>query len=103
MAICPLAPINGYLGHGPEKSDNLYAVVRHALGHALVGGHHAAAEALVLALNGERATAVPDPARKLRRRVFAQPGDEEIEDFIVVDRAPVRWVRYKYVGSSAKF
>src|SRR5947209_5355157 len=50
--------------YGPglvRKHDDLDAVVRHALGHAPVGGHHTAAEVLPLAFDGERAAAIPDP------------------------------------------
>ena len=71
------------------EHDDLDAVVRHALGHAPVGGHHAAAEVLALALDGERAAAVPDPVGELRRRVLAQPGDEELEDLLVLHRVAV--------------
>ena len=71
------------------EHDDLNAVVRHALGHALVGGHHAAAEILVLALDGERAAAVPDPVGELWRRVLAQPGDEEVENLFVLHRVTV--------------
>ena len=52
------------------EHDDLDAVVRHALGHALVGCHHAAAKILVLALDGERTAAVPDPVGELWRRVL---------------------------------
>ena len=65
------------VGHVPPdravlvgEHDDLDAVVRHALGHALVGCHHAAAEILVLALDGERTAAVPDPIGELWWRVL---------------------------------
>ena len=74
------------------EHDDLDTVVRHAFGHALVGGDHTAAEILVRALDGERAAAVPDPVGELRRRVLAQPGDEELEDFVVIDCIAIRGV-----------
>ena len=74
------------------EHDDLDAVVRHAFGHALVGGHHAAAEILVLALDRERAAAVPDPVGELWWRILPQPGDEEVEDLLVLHRVAVRWV-----------
>ena len=65
------------------KHDDLDAVVRHALGHPFVSRHHASTEVLILALDGQRTAAVPDPVGELLRRIFAQPGDEELEDFFV--------------------
>jgi hypothetical protein len=71
------------------EHDDLDAVVRHALGHALIGGHHAAAEVLALTLDGQGAAAVPDPVGELRRRVLAQPGDEKLKDLLILDRVAV--------------
>ena len=80
-----------------SEHDDLDAVVRHAFGHALVGGHHAAAEILVLTLDGKRAAAVPDPIGKLRRRVLAQPGDEEVQNLLVLHRIAIRRVGHENV------
>ena len=56
---------------------------------APIGGHHVAAELLVLALDREIAMRVPGPLVEWRRRVLAQPSDEEFGDLVVVDRVGV--------------
>ena len=72
------------------EHHHLQAVVRHVPGHGGVGGHHVAAELLVLAFDGEIAVRVPGPLVEGRRRVLAQPSYEELGDFMVVDRVRIR-------------
>src|SRR5207249_2300528 len=78
------------IGHVPPdravlvgEHDDLDTVVRHTLGHALVGCDHPAAEILVLTLDGERTAAVPDPVGELWWWSLTQPGDEEVENLLV--------------------
>ena len=81
-----------------REHDDLNAVVRHAFGHALVGGHHAATEVLVLALDGKRAATVPDPVGELGRRVLTQPGDEEVENLLVLHCVSVGWIGHEDIA-----
>ena len=74
------------------EHHHLHAVVRHVPGHGGVGGHHVAAECFVLALDGEIAPRVPGPLVEGRRRILAQPGDEELGDLVIVDCIRVRRV-----------
>src|SRR5262249_48726166 len=83
------------VGHvGPDTArlmrehDDLNAILRHALIHTSIGSHHTSPETLVLAFDCKSAATVPD--RKLGWRVFAKPGDEEIEDLLVLYGITVR-------------
>ena len=80
------------------EHHHLQAVVGHVAGHGGIGGHHVAAELLVLALDGEIATRVPGPLVERRRRILAQPGDEEFGDFVIVDRVGIRRIGDKNVA-----
>ncbi len=48
-----------------REHDDLDTVVRHTLGHPFVSSHHATAEIFVLAFDGKRAAAIPDPVGEL--------------------------------------
>src|SRR3990172_7745174 len=83
-----------------RKHDDLDAVVRHALGHALVSGHHAAAKLLVFAFDRQGTATIPHPICKLRWRIPAQPSDEEIQDLFELNRIAIRWIGYEDVTGS---
>ena len=70
------------------EHNDLDAVVRHALGHPPVGGHHAATEVFVFALEWQATTTVPNPVGKLRWRVLPKPGDEELENLLDTSPRP---------------
>jgi len=93
---------------GPDRRvlmgehDHLQAIVRHVPGEVLVYLHHRAAEVLAIAPHGQFGTGVGRPFRECLGDLLVIPGEEEIAEFVVVDRIGIRWVGDPEVTGFAK-
>ena len=67
------------------EHDDLEAVVRHVFGEVLVSVHHALAEFLAGAADGERTLAIRVPVGEEFGQMLFVPGQEELGEFVIVD------------------
>jgi hypothetical protein len=68
---------------------HLHAVVRHVAGEILVDVHHGSAEVLAVARTASSARASGVHSGKALAKLLVIPGEEEVAEFVVVDRVGV--------------
>ena len=77
-----------------REHDDLNTVIGHTLSHSFVGRHHATTKILILTTDSQTAPTIPNPIGELRRRILAQPSDEELQNFFIFHRVAIGRVGY---------